>query len=104
MSQFFAGNYTGPAFQLFGVAHIAALVFLVALNLYLIRFKLPPKTQSGPSAGHLRSFCGLLKQPGTFGTSSVGTWTIQTLLPLNICSALIWLSWLYAHFQKLPDL
>lgn len=39
MEQFFAGNYPGPAFEFLGTAHLAALLCLLALNLYLIRFR-----------------------------------------------------------------
>jgi len=39
MEQFFAENYTGPAFELLGPAHIGALIALVLFNLLLLRYR-----------------------------------------------------------------
>ena len=39
MTDFFAASYQGPAFELFGTSHFAALVALVLLNLFLLQFK-----------------------------------------------------------------
>lgn len=32
MTQYFAADYTGPAFELFGAAHIGALIFILLFN------------------------------------------------------------------------
>ena len=40
MDQFFAGNYSGPAFELFGITHVIALVFVVLFNLFLVRLRM----------------------------------------------------------------
>ena len=39
MSQYFAWDYTGAPFQLFGPAHIAALLALVLIGYGLMQFK-----------------------------------------------------------------
>lgn len=39
MIQFFDKDYTGAPFQFFGAAHILAMLVVVLLNLYLLRFK-----------------------------------------------------------------
>ena len=39
MDKYFAGNYTGLAFEFLGSAHIGALVVLILLNISLIRFR-----------------------------------------------------------------
>ena len=100
MSQFFAGNYTGPAFQLFGVAHIAALTFLVALNLYLIRFRTAAEDTKRTIRWTLAIILWVAETAWHIWNISVGTWNIQTLLPLNICSALIWLSGFMLIFKN----
>ena len=39
MTEFFARDYKGQSFELFGTAHINALAFFIILNLLLIRNK-----------------------------------------------------------------
>jgi len=39
MDQFFAADYSGPAFEFLSTAHIAALAFLVVLNIFLLRYR-----------------------------------------------------------------
>lgn len=69
MENFFAGDYTGPAFQFLGTAHLGALAVLVLLNLYLLRFKHADEATRAPaSAGRWRSFCGATRLPGMPGT------------------------------------
>ena len=75
-----------------GSAHLAALALLVLLNVSLIRFK--------PSAAGVRSRVRWAMAITLWTAESawhawnllVGTWTLQTMLPLNACSALMWLS------------
>jgi hypothetical integral membrane protein (TIGR02206 family) len=91
MEQFFAGDYPGPAFEFFGISHIAALGFLVLLNLFLIRFKYADeKTKST-----IRWTLALILWGNEFAwhywNYAVGKWTIQTMLPLQVCSILVWL-------------
>lgn len=39
MSKYFNPNYPGPAFQLFGIAHIGALLAIILICLLLAQFK-----------------------------------------------------------------
>lgn len=91
MSQFFAANYTGAPFELFGPAHLAALSFLSILNLFLIRFK----TASESAKYTIRLTMALILLGNEIAwhiwNYVVGKWTIQTMLPLQVCSILIWL-------------
>lgn len=100
MSQFFAGNYTGPAFQLFGAAHIAALAFLVALNIYLIRFKTAGADTKRTIRWTLAIILWTAETLWHIWNIAVGKWNIQNLLPLNLCSALIWLSGFMLIFKN----
>lgn len=91
MDQFFAGNYTGGAFELFGTAHVAALIVLVLLNLYLIRFKnADDKTKTT-----IRWVLALILWGNEIAWHAwnyeVGRWTIQEMLPFHLCSMLVWL-------------
>ncbi len=90
MEEYFAGNYTGPAFEFLGPAHIGALLVLVALNLVLIR----SRNATDRAKGGLRWIMAFI----LFGNEIawhywnyiVGKWTIQTMLPLHLCSLLVW--------------
>jgi len=90
MSQFFAGNYTGAAFELFGPSHWAALIALVLLNLYIVRFK----GASEKTRHTLRWTMALILWGNEIAwhvwNAAVGKWTIQTMLPLHLCSVLVW--------------
>lgn len=90
MDQFFAGDYPGPAFEFLGAAHIGALAFLVLLNLYLIRFKGADER----SRNRVRWTLALILWGNEFAwhawNYAVGKWTIQTMLPLHLCSVLVW--------------
>jgi hypothetical integral membrane protein (TIGR02206 family) len=90
MKQFFAGNYSGPTFELFGPAHFAALAAIVLVNLLLLRFK-----GADERTRHtVRWTMAILLCTNEFGwhiwNAAVGKWTIQTMLPLHLCSVLVW--------------
>lgn len=91
MTNFFAANFQGPAFQLFGTAHFAALGALLLLNLFLIRFK----DSSDGTKAFLRWMLALIllvnEVAWHYWNYVVGLWTIQTMLPLQLCSVLVWL-------------
>jgi hypothetical integral membrane protein (TIGR02206 family) len=90
MEKFFAGDYTGPAFQFLGTAHLGALAVLVLLNLYLIRFKHADET----TRSRIRWTLALILWGNEIAwhawNYAVGKWTIQTMLPLHLCSVLVW--------------
>jgi hypothetical integral membrane protein (TIGR02206 family) len=90
MEQFFAANYTGPAFELLGTAHIAALVILLLFNLYLLRFR----NANDRTKGAIRWLLALIlignELAWHYWNYAVGKWTIQTMLPLHLCSLLVW--------------
>jgi hypothetical integral membrane protein (TIGR02206 family) len=90
MTEFFAADYHGPAFQLLGTAHIAALVALVTLNLFLLRVKY----STDGSKSFIRWMLALILVGNEiawhYWNFSIGRWTIQTMLPLHLCSLLVW--------------
>ncbi|HUI89366.1 MAG TPA: TIGR02206 family membrane protein [Anaerolineales bacterium] len=92
MNRFFSLNYSGPPFQLFGAAHIAALSMIIALCFLLSQFK----NSSEPTKRILRWTLAII-----LWTSELswhiwniywGSWSDTFMLPLNVCSVLIWLS------------
>jgi hypothetical integral membrane protein (TIGR02206 family) len=90
MENFFAGDYTGPAFQFLGTAHLGALAVLVLLNLYLLRFKHADEA----TRARVRWTLALILWGNEIAwhawNYAVGRWTIQTMLPLHLCSVLVW--------------
>lgn len=101
MQQFFAGpGYSGPAFQLFGPAHIAALCFLVILNLLLIRFQGSPESTRRTVRWTLAIVIWVAEASWHAWNYFTGQWNVQNLLPLNLCSALIWLTGFMLIFRS----
>jgi hypothetical integral membrane protein (TIGR02206 family) len=89
-SQFFAANYQGAPFEFLGTAHLGALSFLVLLNLFLIRFR---NSSDGTKAA-VRWLLALIlivnETAWHYWNYINGMWTIQTMLPLHLCSLLVW--------------
>lgn len=90
MIQYFAGDYQGPPFEFLGTAHLGAIAFLVLLNLYLLRFR---NVSDGKKAA-VRWVLALILWGNEFAwhywNYALGRWTIQTMLPLHLCSLLVW--------------
>lgn len=90
MINFFTANYQGPPFELFGTAHIAALAALVLLNLFLLLFK----NASDRTKSAMRWILALIllgnEVAWHYWNYVFGKWTIQTMLPLQLCSLLVW--------------
>ena len=90
MSQFFVNNYLGPAFEFFGAAHSGALIFLFLLNLFLLRFK----NASNATKSKIRWTLAVILLGNEIAwhvwNYAVGRWTIQAMLPLHLCSLLVW--------------
>jgi hypothetical integral membrane protein (TIGR02206 family) len=92
MGQYFALDYEGDPFVLFGPAHLSALGIVALLNLLLIfrgdhihpRYRKP-----------LRYFLAgmLIVNEITYQSWNIitGRWSIQWNLPLHLCSLLVWL-------------
>ncbi len=92
MARFFARDYPGPAFALFGPAHLAALAVLVLLNVALMRLRGSPENTRRRVRWSLAITLWVAESAWQLWNLFTGQWTVQTMLPLNVCSALIWLS------------
>jgi len=90
MDQFFAADYSGPAFEFMSATHVGALAFLVLLNLFLIRYR----HADDKTKGSIRWLLALILWGNEFAwhywNYAVGRWTIQSMLPLHLCSLLVW--------------
>jgi hypothetical integral membrane protein (TIGR02206 family) len=90
MIEFFTGDYTDPAFEFLGAAHLGALAFLILLNLYLIRFRYASDTTKGAIRWFLALILFVNEIAWHYWNYVTGRWTIQTMLPLHLCSLLVW--------------
>ena len=90
MDQFFAADYQGAPFEYLGTAHLGAIAFLILLNLFLIRFR---NSSDGVKAAWRWLLALILivnEVAWHYWSWVVGRWTLQTMLPLHLCSILIW--------------
>ncbi len=92
MQAFFTKDYTGVPFRFLGVAHIAALLVLVLLNVFLLRYR--TKDEAVRKKVRLTMAIVLWVNEASWHVWNIanGTWTVQELLPLHACSILIWLA------------
>src|SRR5215216_1985157 len=90
MTNFFAANYHGSAFELFGAAHFAALGALILLNLFLLRFKKSNDSTKSAIRWMLALILLINEIAWHYWNYVFGQWTIQTMLPLHLCSLLVW--------------
>ncbi|HLO32443.1 MAG TPA: TIGR02206 family membrane protein [Anaerolineales bacterium] len=90
MTDFFAANFQGPPFEYLGTTHLAALGALLLLNLFLLLFK---GAGDGAKAA-IRWLLALILLGNEiawhYWNYIYGKWTVQTMLPLHLCSLLVW--------------
>jgi len=100
MNSFFTYNYTGAPFEFLGAAHIAALLFLVALNFLLQGCK----RMDEPARKKVRIILAVImwldEAAWHIWNIAYGTWNIQEHLPLHACSILIWLAGFMLIFKN----
>ena len=90
MTNFFAANYQGSPFELFGTAHFGALGALVFLNLFLLLFRNAGDGTKSAIRWMLALILLVNEIAWHYWNFVVGRWTIQTMLPLHLCSVLVW--------------
>ena len=106
MRQYFAYDYSGAPFVLFGAPHLAALLALLLLNLGLLKFRGASQAVRRRLRLALAIIIWLAESLWHAWNFYHGRWSIQYMLPLHLCSALIWLSGLglLTKNQKLHEL
>ena len=93
MGNFFGKAWTGAPFELFGTAHLIGLAFVALANVALFALR----NRAGATARRnirygLAIFLVINEFAWHLWNWSIGEWTVQTMLPLHLCSALVWLS------------
>jgi hypothetical integral membrane protein (TIGR02206 family) len=90
MIDFFAENFQGRPFEYFGTLHLAALGFFVLLNLFLLRFRNASHGTKTPIRWLLAFILLGNEIAWHYWNYLYGKWTLQTMLPLHLCSLLVW--------------
>lgn len=90
MGQFFALDWQGGPFILFGAAHLTALGLIALLNVGLLRFKGAPEATRAKVRWGMAIVLWLNEIGWHVWNAATGQWTIQTMLPLHLCSVLVW--------------
>jgi len=93
MGEFFTADYTGAPFQLFGPSHLIALSVIAVFNVLLIAFRrqIPQHWQVRIRYG-LATLILLNEMVWHAWNWATAQWTIQKMLPLHLCSVLVFLS------------
>ena len=91
MNQFFTLQFDNGPFQLFSATHLAALAAIIVVNLGFVIWgkRLSPAARQSVRYG----MAGILLVNELLWhvwNYSVGRWTIQEMLPLHLCSVLVW--------------
>jgi hypothetical integral membrane protein (TIGR02206 family) len=93
MGQFFARDYSGAPFELFGSAHLVGIGVIVLANVLIICFGRRLSSRWSSIVRYTIAFLLLLGETlWHVWNATTGQWTIQTMLPLHLCSVFVWLS------------
>jgi len=93
MGEFLAWNYTGEPFRLFSLSHLIVLSVLVPVNLSIIylRPNASPQVRRAFRYG-LAALLILNEMAWHLWIWTTGNWTVQTMLPLHLCSLFVFIS------------
>ncbi|MAT45305.1 MAG: TIGR02206 family membrane protein [Anaerolineaceae bacterium] len=91
METFFGLEFSGGPFVLFSIQHWVAIIGIIATGIWMV---ISQKKASESSRKVVRYFlAGILivnESLWHIWNLTTGQWTIQTMLPLHLCSALVW--------------
>lgn len=93
MEQFFLKDYTGAPFELFGWPHIIAMSIVALVNVAIMCFGRRLSSRGRSILRYTLTFLLLLGEIAWHVWNlATGQWTIQTMLPLHLCSVFVWIS------------
>jgi len=93
MSQYFALEYSGAPFILFGTPHLIALAIILAASLSFFYFQKIWGERQKKIIRWIFAVLIVINESALHVWSMYwGIWDIQTMLPLHMCSVIIWLS------------
>jgi hypothetical integral membrane protein (TIGR02206 family) len=93
MGKYFALNYDGTPFQLFGTAHLIALAIIVLFCFLQFYFRKIWSEKDKKIIRWVFAIAIVVNESSLHIWSAYwGIWNIQTMLPLHVCSIMIWAS------------
>lgn len=93
MEAFFAKDWPGPPFELFGRAHLIALAVVILIIALVIVNRRNFSSRGKLVARYALAAILVLNELAWHAWNyTTGQWTLQTMLPLHLCSVLVWLS------------
>lgn len=102
MSQYFAYDYTGAPFVLFGTWHLVALLVIILLNVGMLGFRRSSEKTRTAVRWTMAIVLWADEVSWHIWNAFWGHWTVNTMLPLHICSILIWLAGFMLIFKIYP--
>jgi hypothetical integral membrane protein (TIGR02206 family) len=100
MGTFFSKGWDGPAFVLFESAHLVILLIIVIINIWMLRFRGSSESTRKAVRWTMAIILWVNEAAWHVWNIYLGTWNIQTMLPLHLCSVLIWLSGFMLIFKN----
>jgi len=100
MDTFFSKGWDGQTFSLFESAHLVILLTIVVVNLWMLRFRNASESTQKAVRWTMAIAIWVNEAAWHVWNLYLGTWAIQTMLPLHICSLLIWLSGFMLIFKN----
>ncbi len=93
MSEYFALNYAGSSFDLYGTGHLIALGLVVLFCLSFLYFKNVWNEQHKKQFRYAVAFILFINEIAWHIWAAYwGIWSIKTMLPLHMCSVIVWLT------------
>lgn len=93
MDIYFAKDYSGEPFVLFGTKHLLVMtgVMLVCVAIFLLRWRFSPRARRVFRYG-ISVLIVAAESSWHVWMLAIGDWNIQVMLPLWLCSVMAWLS------------
>jgi len=100
MGVFFSKGWDRAPFVLFESAHLVILIVIAVVNLWMLRFRGAPESTLKAVRWTMAIVLWVNEASWHVWNLYLGTWNIQTMLPLHMCSVLIWLSGFMLVFKN----
>lgn len=92
MDEFFVKDFTGGPFVIFSTSHLIAIGLIVLLNLWFLTLRRDPSSPRNKTVRYVMAAVLILNEILWHTWNLVtGQWTVQTMLPLHICSVFVFL-------------
>jgi hypothetical integral membrane protein (TIGR02206 family) len=102
MSQYFTYDYSGNPFILFGTWHLVALAIIVLINFAMLSFRKSSEKTRLTVRWIMAIVLWLDEASWHIWNIYWGHWSVQTMLPLHVCSVMVWLAGFMLIFKLRP--